>query len=155
MPNEIERKFLVINDDWKKGATGIIFQQAYLNSDAERTVRVRIAADKAFLTIKSKTINISRQEFEYEIPTNEAQQLLSLCETEALEKYRYTVQVDGSTWEIDEFLGSNKGLIIAEIELEYETQSFTKPNWLGDEVSNDKRYFNSLLTIHPYSSWDN
>ena len=139
MPNEIERKFLVTNDDWKKGASGIIFRQAYLNSDAERTVRVRIAADKAFLTIKSKTINISRQEFEYEIPTNEAQQLLSLCETAALEKYRYTVQVDGFTWEIDEFLGSNKGLIIAEIELEYETQSFTKPNWLGDEVSNDKR----------------
>lgn len=153
MAIEIERKFLVTNNKWKQGLTPTIFKQAYLNSDAERTVRIRIAGDKAWLTIKSKTIDISREEFEYEIPVNEAEQLLTLCETDALEKNRYFLKSGKLTWEIDEFLGANTGLIVAEIELSDEHQQFEKPTWLGEEVSGDKRYFNSLLTITPFTQW--
>ena len=153
MAVEIERKFLVKNNDWKVGLQATVFKQAYLNSAADRTVRVRIAGDKAFLTIKSKTVGISRDEFEYEIPVNEAEELLNLCETAALEKNRYFLNVGDLTWEIDEFLGVNAGLVIAEIELSEEQQTFEKPAWLGEEVSNDKRYFNSLLSIHPFSQW--
>ena len=153
MATEIERKFLVKDASFKQGLTPVIFKQAYLNSEPDRTVRVRIAGEKAFLTIKSKTIGISRQEFEYAIPVSDAEQLLNLCETAALEKNRYFLEDGNITWEIDEFLGLNKGLIVAEVELESEQQSFDRPHWLGEEVSGDKRYFNSYLSLTPYSQW--
>ena len=153
MTIEIERKFLVQNNSWKTNATATIFKQAYLNSHPERTVRIRIAGNQAFITIKSKTQNISRQEFEYSIPIDEAESLLLLCETPALEKKRYLVTHVGHQWEIDEFMGSNKGLIVAEIELTNEQETFEKPDWLGQEVSDDNRYFNSNLTLHPFSTW--
>ncbi|NRB40732.1 MAG: CYTH domain-containing protein [Pseudomonadales bacterium] len=154
MALEIERKFLVKNDSWKAGLKPTIFKQAYLNSEPDRTVRVRIAGEEAFLTIKSKTTGISRQEFEYAIPVHEAEQLLKLCETPALEKNRYFLKAGDLTWEIDEFLGLNAGLVVAEIELDSEQQSFDQPAWLGKEVSDDKRYFNSALSLRPFSEWE-
>lgn len=154
MAVEIERKFLVANDSWREKATKkTLFKQAYLNSTPERTVRVRIAGDAAFLTIKGKNQGLSRAEFEYAIPVTEAESLLALCETPALEKYRYLVQHEAHLWEIDEFFGVNQGLVLAEIELASENESFAVPQWLGEEVSRDKRYFNSALSINPYCSW--
>lgn len=154
MAVEIERKFLVANDSWREKATKkTLFKQAYLNSTPERTVRVRIAGDAAFLTIKGKNQGLSRAEFEYAIPVTEAESLLALCETPALEKYRYLVQHEAHLWEIDEFFGVNDGLIVAEIELTTEAESFIKPEWLGTEVSGDKRYYNSYLSHTPYTKW--
>ena len=153
MAIEIERKFLVINDSWKKQANGTLFKQAYLSSNPERTVRVRISAEKAFITIKSKSQGVSREEFEFPIPVEDAEALLTLCETAPLEKIRHHINYGDHLWEIDEFMGSNTGLVIAEIELQNETESFEHPAWLGEEVSDDKRYFNSQLTLHPFTSW--
>ncbi len=158
MAVEIERKFLILKDQWllakqQQNLQGSIFKQAYLNSTPERTVRVRIQGKQAFLTIKSKNSGISRQEFEYPIPTNEAEELLLLCETPALEKIRYQVNYQDRTWEVDEFHGENQGLIVAEIELQTETEEFCLPPWLDREVSNDPRYFNSQLSKYPFSSW--
>ncbi len=153
MTIEIERKFLVRDDSWNTGLTGTIFKQAYLNSDPERTVRIRVTDKQAFITIKSKTRNISRHEFEYNIPTAEAEVLLKLCETPALEKKRYLIKHEGHQWEIDEFFGSNEGLVIAEIELKSDDECFAKPQWLGKEVSDDVRYFNSQLTLNPFCLW--
>lgn len=153
MAVEIERKFLVNGESWKSGHTGTIFKQAYLNSDAERTVRIRIAGNSAFLTIKSKTQGLTRQEFEYPIPVADAEALLLLCETPPLEKYRYRIEYQGHLWEVDEFLGENAGLTMAEIELSNEAENFARPDWLGEEVSADKRYFNSYLSTHPYCRW--
>jgi adenylate cyclase len=150
---EIERKFLVINNDWKINAPYSIFRQAYLNSTPERTVRIRIDGEQAFITIKSKNSGIERQEFEYHIPLADAEQLLLLCEAAPLEKKRYRVQYDNHVWEIDEFLGVNAGLIVAEIELQDVAEEFNKPAWLGKEVSDDYRYYNSYLANHPYSTW--
>ena len=106
------------------------------------------------LNIKQSTLDIQRDEFEYEVPLGDAEHMLDhLCVGHSVEKYRYVVEVDGFTWEIDEFLGENSGLVVAEIELESVDQEFTRPDWLGDEVSSDKRYFNSYLTMHPYTTW--
>ncbi len=151
---EIERKFLLKNDSWKENAVGTHYAQGYLNQAGENTVRVRIAGEKAFLTIKSKSKGISRQEFEYEIPEQDARELLKLSLTPIVEKIRYKIEYAGKCWEIDEFLGKNKGLYVAEIELNSEKEPFEKPEWLGKEVSDDKRYFNSRLARHPYSEWD-
>lgn len=153
MAIEIERKFLVINNNWKAGASSAVLKQAYLNSSPERTVRVRIEGDAAFITIKSKNRSITRQEFEYPIPADDAEKLLLLCETPPLEKKRYTVKHAAHTWEVDEFMGSNQGLVVAEIELENEGETFSRPDWLGEEVSGDSRYFNSNLTLKPFCSW--
>jgi len=128
-------------------------RQGYLNRDKERTVRVRIAGSRAYLTIKGLTRGVSRPEFEYEIPLHDGEALLTLCDGTPLEKDRYTLQHAGATWEIDEFLGANAGLVIAEIELKDERQKFERPSWLSIEVSDDPRYFNSSLIAAPYGTW--
>ena len=151
--SEIERKFLVQNDVYRTLAVPRRIAQGYLNSDKLRTVRVRIDGDSAFLTVKSITIGISRHEFEYPIPTDHATELLALCEKPIIEKQRYRIPYRGMIWEIDEFLGQNEGLVVAEIELPDATTTFELPPWLGPEVSNDPRYFNSNLIRNPYSSW--
>lgn len=154
MASEIERKFLVQGDGWRTGA-GQRLCQCYLNRDKERTVRVRIAGDKAFLTIKGVTRGATRAEFEYEIPMQDAQQMLALSDGPILEKIRHVLVHEGSRWEVDEFLGDNAGLVIAEIELESEDQPFSRPAWLGREVTTDNRYYNSNLAGHPYRAWRN
>ncbi len=153
MAIEIERKFLVSDKHIFQSLTPKRFKQAYLNSHAQRTVRLRIEGDAAFLAIKSKTVGIERQEWEYAIPLQDAEELWPLCETQAIEKNRYLLTQGSLIWEIDEFLGDNKGLIIAEIELQTADQTFEKPDWLGEEVSNDKRYFNSQLSLQPFRQW--
>ena len=151
---EIERKFLLKNDLWRKNAVGIHYAQGYLNNAGENTFRIRIAGEKAFLTIKSRSKGISRQEFEYEIPPEDAGELLKLSQSPIIEKIRYKIEYAGKWWEVDEFLGKNKGLYIAEIELDSEDEPFEKPEWIGKEVSGDKRYYNSYLACKPFSEWD-
>ncbi|MFT5253228.1 MAG: adenylate cyclase [Flavobacteriales bacterium] len=153
---EIERKFLVTNDSFKMEAfTENRIAQGYLSSAPERTVRVRIKANKGYLTIKGITneTGMSRFEWEKEIPVDEAKSLLHLCEKGVIDKTRYEVKLGKHIYEVDEFYGRNEGLIIAEIELQSETETFEKPNWLGQEVTNDKRYYNSYLSVNPYTSW--
>lgn len=151
---EIERKFLLKNDEWKVEADhGLQIKQGYLNSVIERTVRVRVIGDKGMLTVKGKTNNLTRKEFEYEIPYEEAISLLELCERPIIEKRRYLVKRDDLIWEIDVFDGENKGLVIGEVELESEAQSFLKPNWIGEEVSQESKYYNSSLLPNPYNTW--
>lgn len=151
---EIEKKFLLKGGEWKQLAVGIAYRQGYLNSVKERTVRVRTINDKGFLTIKGVSVGATRLEYEYEIPLEDAQALLDeLCEKPLIEKNRYKVDFGGFIWEIDEFFGENDGLIVAEIELESEDQSFDKPQWVGEEVTGDTRYFNSNLIKNPYSQW--
>jgi adenylate cyclase len=152
MATEIERKFLVQGTSWRQG-TGTRYCQGYLNLDKERTVRVRLAAGKAFLTIKGISRGARRVEFEYEIPPADAEELLKLCEGPVIEKNRYAIVYEGATWEVDEFLGDNAGLVVAEIELQSEDQPFVRPAWLAEEVTHDLRYFNSSLAAHPYSEW--
>jgi adenylate cyclase len=153
MPIETERKFLVIGDDWKDGATSKNFSQGYLSQDPERSVRVRIAGNQAFLTIKGMSQGISRQEFEYPIPEDDARQLLTLCLPSIISKTRYFVQSHGKCWEVDEFHGDNQGLIIAEIELDGAAEHVELPHWTGKEVSDDPRYYNVSLAKLPYSKW--
>ena len=153
MGKEIERKFLVVGNQFKKSAKGIFCRQGYLCFENENTFRVRMIGDNAFLTIKSKSKGISRLEFEYEIPFNEAVEMLAKLCNKQIEKLRYTIEFEGLFWEVDEFLGKNKGLIIAEIELESEDQFFKKPSWIGKEVSYDIRFQNSQLAINPYENW--
>ena len=153
MGMEIERKFLLKNDDWRPLGTPVRYAQGYLATDSERTVRVRIAGTKAFLTIKGLSKGFSRKEFEYAIPVDEATEMLRLCAFPAIEKYRTKVLFDGKIWEIDEFEGENKGLIVAEIELNSEDETFAVPAWIGQEVTGDIRYFNSCIAQHPYKNW--
>jgi adenylate cyclase len=152
MATEIERKFLVVGDAWRQAHPTRICQ-GYLNRDKERTVRVRIAGQQAFLTIKGKSVGASRPEFEYAIPLADAEQLLLLCDGPVLEKNRHVLVHEGTTWEVDEFLGANAGLVVAEVELEHEDQPFAHPAWLGAEVTADPRYFNSNLAVEPYANW--
>ena len=152
MATEIERKFLVQGTQWRNDS-GVRFTQGYLNRDKERTVRVRIAGGKAFLTVKSVTQGATRAEFEYGIPVADAEQLLQLCDGPIIQKDRYVVVHEGSKWEVDEFFGDNAGLVLAEIELTSESQSFSRPPWLGVEVTHDRRYYNSSLAGHPYVEW--
>ena len=152
MATEIERKFLVRGDAWRQQSPTRICQ-GYLNRDKERTVRVRIAGNKAFLTIKGASKGATRSEFEYEIPLADAQQLLALCDGPVLDKNRHVLVHAGTTWEVDEFLGANAGLVVAEVELEREDQPFERPAWLGEEVTEDPRYYNSNLAAKPYSTW--
>jgi len=153
MGKEIERKFLVVGNQFKKLAKGIFYRQGFLCLENDNTIRIRIIDKNAFLTIKSKTQGISRLEFEYEIPFNEATEMLEKLCGKQIEKLRYTIEFEGFSWEIDEFLGENKGLVIAEIELENENQSFKKPSWIGEEVSKELRFYNSQLVINPYKNW--
>ena len=152
MAIEIERKFLVVGEAWRT-APAVYFCQGYLNRSKERTVRVRVAGELGYLTIKGATIGASRAEFEYEIPLEDAKQLLTLCDGPLIEKYRRTINYEGMLWELDEFLGENQGLVVAEIELESESQVFAKPDWVGVEVTADARYYNSNLSVHPFSKW--
>jgi adenylate cyclase len=153
---EIERKFLVIGD-FKVFSTGkydII--QGYLSTDSERTVRVRIASDQAFLTIKGASDETGTTRFEWEqtISVNDAKALLKLCLEYPIEKTRYIVEIDEFIFEVDEFKGVNEGLIIAEVELSDPTDEIPTPEWMGQEVTNDARYYNSYLSQHPYSLWN-
>ncbi len=152
MAEEIERKFLVQGTGWRAGKCTRLCQ-GYLSRVKERTVRVRIAGTEAFLTIKSQTRGATRAEFEYPIPLADAEQLLALSDGPVLEKNRHVVVHEGCTWEVDEFFGANSGLVLAEIELTSEQQSFSRPPWLGREVTLDSRYYNSNLAGHPYCEW--
>lgn len=151
---EIERKFLVTSDAWIHQGEPVLLRQGYLSSHPSRVVRVRIEGDGAVMTIKGKNVGASRGEWEYPIPMADAVEFLDkLCEQPIIEKYRRRIPYGGFVWEVDEFLGANAGLVVAEIELPSEDQAFDKPDWIGDEVTHDKRYLNSNLIAHPYSSW--
>ncbi len=152
MAIEIERKFLVTGDAWR-AAPGTRYSQGYLNRDKARTVRVRIAGDQGFLTIKGVSVGATRAEFEYPVPLADAQEMLSLCDGPVVRKTRHLVVHDGLAWEVDAFLGDNAGLVVAEIELASEDQAFALPDWVGREVTGDPRYFNSSLAVHPFSAW--
>ena len=154
MPREVERKFLVKNRDYRKEAGYVVIRQGFLNRNKKRVVRVRVMGEKAYLTIKGLTTGASRMEFEYPIPKTEAVELLeNLCEKPMIEKRRYILEVEEFTWEVDEFLGDNEGLIVAEIELEHEEQNFPKPAWLGEEVTYEPKYYNANLINKPFNSW--
>lgn len=153
MGKEIERKFLVAADDWRALAKATEYRQGYLSSTKERVVRVRTIDDRGFLTIKGITEGLTRLEFEYDIPADDAASLLGLCEKPLIEKTRSKIPIGALVWEVDEFFGENAGLIVAEVELEDESQVFEKPPWIGEEVSGDPRYFNSNLIKHPYTTW--
>ena len=153
MAIEIERKFLVSRTDFFTGLTGTEFQQGYL-SHGTATVRVRIAGEQAFLTIKGKTQGISRCEYEYAIPKADAENMLAtLCDEAPIVKTRYLIEHAQKCWEVDVFHGANQGLIVAEIELKDEHEQLTLPDWIAEEVSRDVRYFNSQLAKHPYRQW--
>ena len=154
MGKEIERKYLIKDDSWRECASGPTYRQGYLSTVKERTVRVRTIDDTGFLTIKGITIGATRREYEYEIPTEDANEMLDeLCEKPIIEKTRFKIPHTGLTWEIDEFAGVNQGLIVAEVELESEDQNIDFPPWVGEEVSGDPRYFNSNLIANPYTNW--
>ena len=157
MPLEIERKFLLKNDNWRRYADkGSAIKQGYLNSHIERTVRIRIINKGGIITIKGKTTGVTRKEFEYKIPLADALELIKLCEKPIIEKTRYKIETEtGLIWEIDEFSGQNTGLIIAEVELEQEHQSVIIPQWIGKEVSDDPRYYNANLIQNPFENWGN
>ena len=153
---EIERKFLVKSEEFKElaFAKNEIYQ-GYLNSNPERTVRVRIKGNQGYLTIKGKgnETGMSRLEWEKEIPVDEAKMLLNLCESGVISKTRYEVKFGNHVYEIDEFFGENQGLVIAEIELQSEDEAFEKPDWLGEEVTNNEKYYNSYLSNNPFKNW--
>lgn len=155
MSQEIERKFLVKGDFKKHSVSSKRITQGYLSSVPERIVRIRIYGEKAFLTIKGITnmSGMSRYEWEKEIVVSEAHELLKLCEPGIIDKTRYLVKSGKNTFEVDEFYGENEGLVVAEIELAAEDQHFEKPDWLGEEVTGDKKYFNSRLVKTPFSRW--
>lgn len=163
MGREIERKFLVQDDGGGAGwrtAQGLHYRQGYLSTEKARTVRVRLVVSEAtgeawgYLTIKGKSTGASRAEYEYAIPAVDASELLeTLCHQPLIEKIRHRITVGDDTWEVDEFLGVNAGLIIAEIELAAVDQPFAHPSWLGREVTDDPRYYNSQLVAHPFASW--
>ncbi len=156
MGQEIEKKFLITADDWRRLATGEPYCQGYLNAEKGRTVRVRTINDRGILTIKGPNIGATRLEFEYAIPFSDAREMLQqLCRKPLIEKIRYKIEFAGFIWEVDEFKGDNEGLVFAEIELEYEGQSFAKPSWIGKEVTDDSRYYNANLVTNPFSRWSN
>lgn len=151
---EIERKFLLVGDAWRTLGEPVLLRQGYLSSDPDRTVRVRIEGAAGTLTIKGRSQGATRAEWEYPLPLADAMELLDrLCEQPLIEKYRRRIAFAGHTWEVDEFLGANAGLAFAEIELASEDQPFDKPDWIGEEVTHDRRYFNSSLIKLPFSAW--
>jgi len=154
MPFEIERKFLVVGDAWRSLGEGTPYRQGYLTTQPERTVRVRLAGDRGYLTIKGATEGIARREYEYAIPRQEAEELLDhLCDHPLIEKVRYRIPWGDRVWEVDEFFGENQGLVMAEVELTDAEQAVDLPEWVGTEVSHDPRYFNAYLMRHPYRTW--
>ena len=151
---EIERKFLVTGDGWKNRVQGDVIRQGYLSSDPVRVVRVRVMNQDAFITIKSSTNGLFRNEWEYPIPFADAKAMLeNLCQRPLIEKIRYCIPYEGMIWEVDVFSGENAGLLIAEIELESEDQNFVLPAWVGQEVTDDPRYYNTNLARNPYQIW--
>ena len=153
MGTEIERKFLISSDAWRHEVAGVSYAQGYISRGTGRTVRIRIAGEKAFLTIKGPVTGISRPEFEYPVPMDDARELLQLCEGPIIQKKRFHIIHQGHLWEVDEFQGENSGLIVAEVELSHPDQQVHLPPWVGQEVTGDPRYYNSNLTIHPYGTW--
>lgn len=153
MPAEIERKFLVLDDSWRNGNAGVRIAQGYLSTDVERTVRVRIAGNVAWLTIKGRSVGIRRAEYEYGIPLGEAQDLLSICLPGIIDKTRHRIPFAEQVWEVDLFHGENEGLVIAEVELANEEIFPELPSWVGVEVSGDPRYYNSNLAARPFRAW--
>lgn len=154
MGTEIERKFLLKNDAWRSLATGTRYRQGYLNRSKECTVRIRTTDGNAYLTIKGPSTGATRIEYEYAIPESDAKSLLdNFCEKPIIEKIRYKIDFGGRVWEVDEFLSENTGLIVAELEMESEDQYFEKPEWIGDEVTGDPKYYNASLVTHPYLKW--
>ena len=157
MATEIERKFLLRDEGWREQADGgTRFRQGYLIGAEKASVRVRIEGEQANINIKSATLGIHRQEYEYPIPLADAEELLdTLCEQPQIEKTRYLVKVGEHLWEVDVFAGDNAGLVVAEVELADENEPFEMPAWAGEEVSHDTRYYNVCLVKHPYCEWDN
>ncbi len=154
MPKEIEYKFTVVSNKWKKGINGIDYKQGYLNIEADKTVRVRLEGDKGKLTIKGKKIGPEGVEFEYDIPKEDAEYLLeNLCIKPLVEKKRYKVLFSGKYWEVDEFCGDNTGLVFAEIELSAADEQFERPEWAGNNVTNDPKYKNANLVNYPFCKW--
>jgi CYTH domain-containing protein len=154
MPLEIERKYLLKNDKWKSQAEGILYKQGYLFDTKGRSARVRIVGNEAFLTIKASRSGIVRDEYEYAIPLADALEMMeNHCNDEIIEKTRYKITYQNMVWEVDEFHGKNQGLVVAEIELSDASDNIEKPEWLGQEVSNDPKYFNTNLVRNPYCTW--
>ena len=155
MKKEIERKFLVLNDTYKRLGDFEHCIQGYIPSTNKPSIRIRIIGNKSFLTIKNDISGITRLEYEYELPNQDAKDLLELfCKKTIIEKNRYKIYYKSTLWEVDEFLGDNKGLIVAEVELSSEEESYDKPIWIGLEVSINKKYYNYNLAHHPYKEWD-
>jgi len=153
MGTEIERKFLVRRELWASSGRSTLFQQGYLCREEGRTVRARRAGGSAFLTIKGAARGLARPEFEYEVPLADIDGLLQLCIQPLIEKRRHLHEHEGHTWEVDEFLGQNAGLLVAEIELDRADEEFSRPSWVGEEVTDDPRYLNANLAVHPFSMW--
>lgn len=155
MATEIERKFLLLDDSWRDGVSDSVkIAQGYLANTERGSIRVRLYGDKANLNIKSMTLGVTRTEFEYPIPVSDAEEILkNLCMRPVIEKTRYYLKQEAHTWEIDVFAGDNQGLIVAEIELSDADEKFARPAWLGDEVSNDERYYNVSLVKYPFKDW--
>ncbi len=151
---EIERKYLVNGDAWKKQGTGQLYQQGYLSNHPDRTVRVRTMEDRGYLTIKGRTVGASRAEYEYPIPYSDAQSMLDqLCQPPIIRKIRYRIAYEGLLWEVDEFQGENTGLVVAEVELTDEHQLISLPPWVDREVTMEEKYYNAYLSKYPFSQW--
>ena len=155
MAKEIERKFLLLNEDWRSEvASSCHYAQGYLSSSDKVSIRIRTSGEKAYLNFKSATLGITRTEYEYEVPLADADDMLTnFCGGPLIEKVRYFVKRGDHTWEIDVFEGDNVGLVVAEIELKDENEAFDKPVWIGEEVSDDARYYNVCLVTHPFCEW--
>lgn len=155
MAVEIERKFLVKGDEWRSLATGVVYRQGYIPTAKPTSVRIRVVGEQAYLTLKGATTGTVRAEFEYPIPLEDAIEMLeTLCDRPFIKKTRYQIPQGDLIWEVDEFEGENQGLIVAEVELSDENQALELPNWIGEEVSHDARYFNVNLVKHPFSQWE-
>jgi adenylate cyclase len=155
MAQEIERKFLVVGDSWKNLVSrSVHYQQGYLCGNARSSIRVRVSDESGCLNIKSATLGVRREEFEYPVPLPDARRMLELlCEGPLIEKTRHFVEYRGHVWEVDVFEGQNQGLVVAEVELSSEDETFERPDWIGEEVSHDARYYNTSLVRHPYTRW--
>jgi adenylate cyclase len=154
MAEEIERKFLLDRTKWIPGTQKSIIRQGYLQDDPERSIRIRISDDSACITIKGKVRGITRKEFTYPVPVDEARELLKLAKNKPIEKIRYAMHFANKCWEVDEFSGTNKGLYLAEVELDSPDEIIELPPWVGKEVSGDLRFYNTYLSSHPYTSWE-
>ena len=156
MAVEIERKFLLRSDEWRAFvSTRVLMRQGYLSAGSRCSIRARIAGELAWLNLKAKRSGMTRLEYEYPVPVQDASEILeAMCEGPLIEKYRHEVVRGSHVWEIDEFLGDNAGLVVAEIELSCETEAFERPDWLGLEVTDDARYYNFNLVTRPYTTWE-